>query len=198
MYRISVRINIFISIIILSSLGGCVHQNVALDIGELRRNSYLAIISDDEVKKRQAAQLETSVGIRRIIRKSISPGEALLSSDIKKAIILENLVSENEAGQYLNRGAKSGPSESIHAVSPEKEIIFNISFRGNQSGLIMISSISKDLKLSVIDNKNDLKCEDKIVNGVALCRLLPNMDSNFTIKIINLNKKRAVFTLLTN
>lgn len=193
------QFRLYIIAIILLLLASCAHEKKSLtDITEVRRFSYQALLSDDIVKKRNAANLESQIGIKRSIRRPISGEDILRASDVKETIIIENLVSENEVEEFLQRGANNGPSESIHAVGPNKKMVFVIPFRGNESGLIMISAVSAKLKLSVADNKNQLNCEDKITNGVAFCRLLPIEDTNFNIQIVNLNNKRAAFTLLTN
>ncbi len=203
MYRIPVQMNLLFrlyTIIIFSLLlASCAHEKKSLtDITDVRRLSYQAILSDDIDKKRNAANLESQIGIKRSIRRPISGEDILSGDDVKETIIIENLVSENEVEQYLQRGANNGPSESIHAVGPNKKMVFNIPFRGNESGLVMISAVSAKLKLSVADNKNQINCEDKITNGVAFCRLLPTKQTQFIIQITNLNDKRAVFNLLTN
>lgn len=203
MYRIPLQMNLqfrlYTIAIILLLLASCAHEKKSLtDITEVRRLSYQALVSNDIIKKRNAANIESLIGIKRIIRKPVSGEDVLLVTDIKETIIIENLVKKNEVGQYLQRGASNGPNESIHAIGPGENIGFDIPFRGNESGLIMISTISVNLELSVVDTKNQLNCKDKITNGVAFCRLLPIEDANFNIQISNLNNDRAVFTLLSN
>lgn len=206
MFRHRFEVTMFMCAAVMLSFASCA-PNPLPDIVDLRMKSISLLIGETRIAPSQTAisnaiGREYQVGIVRVIRRPIS-GDDIIGLDSARTLFLPEALNERFSDHpaetlSVERGAKTGPSESYHAVKPNSKLTFQVEYRGGQSALAMISSQSRSLRLQMSSEKKNWSCDDRAVRGVAFCQHFPDDDQNYFITIHNTNQSVAVFSLLTN
>lgn len=172
----------------------------SVDMAGLRRASVASLSSGDRQERLDLARREASLGIRRVVRPDRAGDLAIEPADLGSYVTPENLAGADDVDKLdLQRGALDGPSESFHAIAPLGKTSFSIRFRSKQTALVMVTSLEAPLQLKLVDpGLGKTVCTDKVVRGVALCRLRPGANTAYDVIVSNPSNRRVRFSLLNN